>query len=45
MNLIEKIFGKNNNKSERMLSADEIKPLFESQGIDIEKIGFPFIKS
>ena len=43
-NLIQKLFGKKEKIPVRTrLSADEIKPLFESIGIDIENIGFPEI--
>lgn len=41
--LIQKILGwtKDKPKIETTLSADEIKPIFEAHGIDIETIGFP----
>jgi len=43
-NLIQKIFPKlweNKLNVVRTLSADEIKPIFQSLGIDVETIGFP----
>lgn len=45
-NLIQKIFsrlGENKPTTSTTFSADEIKPLFEANGIDIETIGFPDI--
>jgi hypothetical protein len=45
-NLIHKIFPKldsNKPKIKRVLNADEIKPIFEANGINIETIGFPCI--
>ena len=43
-NLIKKIFGKGDDpKIEMKFNADEIKPTFETLGIDIETIGFPMI--
>ena len=45
-NLIQKLLGKKENIEVRtMLSADEIKPFFESIGVDIENIGFPDIET
>ena len=44
--LIQKIFGKNVElKRETKMDIDEIKPFFESQGIDMEEIGFPCIET
>ncbi len=42
-NLIQKILGKDKPKIRNTLNADEIKPIFEAVGINIETIGFPFI--
>ena len=42
--LIQKIFGKREENTERtQMSADEIKPFFDSLGVDIETVGFPGI--
>lgn len=44
-NIINKFFAREKNrlKVETTFSADEIKPIFESHGINIENIGFPCI--
>jgi len=45
-NLIQKLLGKKEDIEVRTrLSADKIKPFFESIGVDIENIGFPNIET
>ena len=44
MNL-QNLFGKKEiSRVETILSADEIEPIFKAHGIDMDRIGFPFIK-
>jgi hypothetical protein len=44
-NLLNIFKGKDKPEIKNTLSADEIKPIFEAVGIDIEKIGFPVINT